>query len=430
MTYTFLSNAAHGRKAHDELEERLRQCLADGYLSAVVKNFRVGDEKFGNDEQFYAPFMVQFSDRQRWLIYSTTSCRTDRIKGQQWDAENLKRLDASIEAAFLVHPDEIEREDEEQFVAQREKYSKGYELSYLDDIFSFSSVIELIQKKSDDIFRAIALHVEVEGKTDEEIFRESETQKERLASLSVAEIGKLWDFSGRSFEKQLAAVLEDRDLLKMWKADQPCKGCSRSYGYFSDTLRCFGLDPSQVSSIVATAEQKDIGLLPNGGQPKTDVLVRVKNRNGVETVYTISCKRTNSKWVSAHQYKADDFHQVLAPENGPLGLMLHAFQYAGSISAMGDNSRALAEMMAPYAEKLTRWVLGGDGGAGDPITQHARFIATFRPSDNTFSIHSVDDYTKLLMSRPLQNFMTPFHWTYASGQRQKSIQLKMPIIEE
>ena len=74
MTYTFLSNAAHGRKAHDELEERLRQCLADGYLSAVVKNFRVGDEKFGNDEQFYAPFMVQFSDRQRWLIYSTTSC--------------------------------------------------------------------------------------------------------------------------------------------------------------------------------------------------------------------------------------------------------------------------------------------------------------------------------------------------------------------
>lgn len=427
MPYEFLSNAAHGRKAHDELEEQLRQCVVDGCLSTVVKNFRVGDEKFGNGEQFYAPFMVQFCDRQRWLIYSTTSCRTDRIKGQQWDAENLKRLDASVESAFLVYPNEIESADKEQFAVQRDKYSNGYELSYLDDILSVSSVIRLIKKRADDIFRSLALHVDEEGKTDEEIFRESESQKERLAALSVADIGKLWDFNGRSFERQLADVLGDRKLLQMWNAGVPNDGKDRAYGCFVDTLQCLGLTPSQVSSIVATAEQKDIGLLPNGGQPKTDVLVRIKNHSDAETVYTISCKRTNSKWVSAHQYKAGDFLQVLDPENEPLGAMLYAFQYAGSISAMGRNSRVLSELMAPYAEKLTRWVLGGDGGPGDPMTQHARFVATFRPADNVFSIHSVDDYTKVLMSRPLQNFMTPFHWTYASGQRQKSIQLKMPI---
>ena len=84
----------------------------------------------------------------------------------------------------------------------------------------------------------------------------------------------------------------------------------------------------------------------------------------------------------------------------------------------------------PHLGKLCKWVLGGFGMACKSQIQCANFLVVYNPCDEYFAIHSVDDYTKLLLERRPLAFGTPFAWTYASKQRGKSIQLKVPIIRD
>ena len=57
-----------------------------------------------NKSQFYTPFLIEFHDETKWALFTTTSMRTDRIKGQQWDALNLKKINQSISSVYLIYP--------------------------------------------------------------------------------------------------------------------------------------------------------------------------------------------------------------------------------------------------------------------------------------------------------------------------------------
>lgn len=408
----YLSNAAHGYKAHGTLRALLCDCLNKEYVAEVLQNYRVGYPGFGNDKQFYAPFVVQFHDRQRWAIFSTTSCRTDRVKGQQWDSENLKKLDAAIVRAYIVYPDNTSPADVQAFVAQREKYDSHAEYTFVDGICSFSELAEKIEEYSNEIFQG-----------------EDVGQEEwRIAEgTSPDDGGKDFDFKGRSFERALAHTLSDSTIFSKWKNGAPYSEQNRHYTYFAAIMHIFGLKAEEVERITASSSQEEIGLLPNGGQPKTDILVRVVFKDGWGKNYTISCKRSKQAMVSAHQYSADSFADVLDPNNMELRGMLHAFQAAGALSAAGLDSERFTEILRPYGRKLCEWVLSGVGGTGNPDTQFANYIVTYRPQDNRFAIHTVRDYIDEIMLKP-RNFGTPFAWTFASGQRGKSIQLKMPVL--
>ena len=99
------AKSMHGSENQQELYNILLNCLDNGYISDVVKEFRAGSIHAVNQRQFYAPFMIQFSDRSRWIIYTTTSFRSDRVKEQLWDALNLKEIDTNITKAILVYSD-------------------------------------------------------------------------------------------------------------------------------------------------------------------------------------------------------------------------------------------------------------------------------------------------------------------------------------
>ena len=432
--FNYVSNSANGHDAQDVLQNKLLSLRRSGDLSIVVKTYRAGDPSAKNAGQFYAPFMIQFNNGARWIIFSTTSCRTDRIKGQQWDADNLKRLDARIEKAVLTYPDDTPSNEIRSFQKQQHKYETGLEISRLDDIVPHEELVLQIMQRSLDIFQEKEEQeraIEDVRLAEEEASRVAATTpvfEQRVAAANEAEEGRSYDFNGRAFERDVAEMLNNQTYLAMMK-DGEAVGSDRKYGCFVKMVTAFGLNPQQVSKIEATAEKEEIGLLPSGGQPKTDVWAKFILTTGEKKEYTISCKRTTRDMVSVHQYTADTFADVLDPNNMTLRALLNVFQFCANARDMPEADRvALESALHPLLPKLCKWVLGGFGAESASSIQYANFLVVYNPVDEYFAVHSVEDYTQKLLKRPALAFGTPFGWTYASKQRQKSIQLKLPII--
>lgn len=394
MAFTNADKQQHGQSAQESLESILEHCKDAGYLKSFVKTYRIGKPGYNNDTQFYAPFLIEFKDETKWALFTTTSMRTDRIKGQQWDAQNLKEIEDSIKKVYLVYPDAASGESE--FVRQNMKYANNDEYSAIDAIISQNQVANFIEVYA------------IKDKTD----------------------GQIKDIQGNSFESRVAAILSYPENLRKWKTNAATlEGVH--FGMFKNIVDCFELDSDDTCEIKATSDKRIIGKLPTGGNPKTDVLVEITNKEGYIAYYTISCKRSSDKSVSVHQYTADTFANVLDPENQELRVLLNEFQSAGSLSAFGEeNCSLLTERLKPYLKKLSLWVLGGVGGGGNPVTQCADFILTYDNNDDTATMHRLTSYYEMLVEKGVSgSFGTPFSWTYPSKRRGESIQLKCKILK-
>lgn len=421
------SNAAHGKNFQGHVDEELRRLKHDGYLTHVIKEFRAREPGYENPNQYYAPFLIQFNDRTRWVLFSTTSMRTDRIKGQQWDADRLKQVDATISKALLVYPDDVDEMVRSEFMRQKDKYDTRWEFSRIDDIIALGDLLKQI-KAFDDVLQSDSLGGGLLRKvgTVSQVNVAPILFNDRITASNETDIGRAWDIGGRNFERFVAGALSDAKLLAMWKDG---KGDSDStYTYFCKILDGLQLRRKDVLSIHATADKDDIGLLPSGGSPKTDVIAVAKIANGLDQQFTFSCKRSTKRYVSAHQYSADAFADVLDRTNDRLRSLLRTFQMYGNKSDLPkEDAVALESLLADKISTLCKWVVGGHGGEGSD-KQLADYVVTFRADTNKFSIHSTNEYVRLMIASSKGFFGTPFQWTFASGQRGKSIQLKMPML--
>ncbi len=396
-----------GHESRRKLASILYGHYQDGRLKSLVENYRVGKPGFANSEQFFAAFMLHFQDGCRWIIYNTTSLR-DRVKEQLWDAANIKAIDSTVERAYLTYPlvsDGGSAKEILKFCKKNRQFEEKKEYSSLDGIIGWDRLDYLIREKSDEYYR--------------QMYDDAQ---------SPTKLGRKYDFVGRSFERDVAAMLSDKDNLAKFNGKIGNGGVQ--YQHFKTIVEKFGIKPGEACLIRATANHRDIGDLPSGGSPKTDVIVGVVSKGQSERYYTVSCKCVaKSSEVSAHQYSADTFADVLDRENQNLRDALKCFQTAGSFKGMSEEATAMLEKeIAPYIEPLCRWVVGGYGGAGEE-KHMAQYLVTYRTSDNAFAIHSTEEYVRMLLSRKsTKKLGTPFGWTMASGERGKSIQLKMPII--
>ncbi len=420
------SNAAHGKDFQSFIEDELRTLKRDGYLTQVIREFRAREPGYENPDQYYAPFLIQFNDRTRWILFSTTSMRTDRIKGQQWDADRLKQVDATISKALLVYPDEVTGRVRSEFVRQKNKYDSRWEFTRIDDIIPFGELVQLI-KKFDDEFQSDEVGVEaasVEPSISRSIV-DSVISNTAIAG-TQADIGRAWDFGGRNFERFVSSILSDNTILAKWRSGATISDFQHQA--FAKILQCVGVDRSDVLSITATSDKDDIGLLPSGGSPKTDVIATVVTRSAGERVFTFSCKRSTKSHVSAHQYSADSFADVLDTNNARLRALLRTFQiYGNKTDFPHEEAVALEAELTDKVASLCKWVVGGHGGEGDE-KQLANYVITFRVDTNTLTVHATEEYVRLMMANSNGFFGTPFQWTFASGQRGRSIQLKMPML--
>lgn len=395
MSMSNSDRTEHGKNAQDGLEAVMQHCLELGYIKSIVTNYRVGLNGYPDDQQFYAPFLIELPDGKKWAIYSTTSMR-DRFKGQLWDAYFLKKIDSSIIMAYLVYPDGLDSKTEKPFLTKKFAINSKSGYYSIDDILS--------QDEFNNIIETYVLGTTING----------------------SNAGKL----GNKFEDRVAHLLSYSANLQKWKTGAATLE-GLHYNIFSSIVECFELPKDKTLSITATSNKKAIGHLPSGGNPKTDVLVDVQFLDGTSSSYTISCKRSSAKEVSIHDYTADQFAEILDENNEELRLLLEGFQAAGSLSAFGEtNCDRLSKVIAPYVKKLSLWTLGGEYGYGNKDTQWAEYILTYDTTDNTTSIHRLLDYYDALISeKHSRNFGTPFSWTYPSKQRGKRIQLKSKIIK-
>lgn len=388
--------AKHGRSAHVGMEEILKRCVDAGYLVQVSKNYGIGKEGYSNQKQFYAPFLIVFKDESKWAIFTTTSMRTDRIKGQQWDALNLKELDPLITHVYLVYPDGLDEKELSEFIRQNSKYINKEEYSIIEQIVSQDEISNMIEKYA------------IKDKT----------------------FGQIKDIQGNSFEARVASILSFDQNLNKWKNDDNSL-VGMHFEIFKNIVECFELDKSRTSKIEATADKSIIGRLPSGGNPKTDVLVKVTDISNAINNYTISCKRSSEQSVSVHQYDADVFAEVIDKDNTKLRVLLETFQDCGNLRDFGDdNTRQLTIELEPYVKKLSMWVLGGQYGAGLPDVQIANYILTYDNNVGSASIMRIEDYVNHLLESDVSgHFGTPFSWTYPSKRKGKDIQLKCKIIQ-
>lgn len=394
MQFSNAEKSQHGVNAQNNLESILAYCADKNYISSYIKNFRIGKVGYSNNEQFYAPFLIEFSNGARWLIFSTTSMRTDRIKGQQWDAINLKEIDTSIAKAYLVYSDAVSEHDKAEFERQHQKYVSGYEYSAIDGVINQDTLYNLIE----------------------------------ATALSDMNAGQIKDIQGRGFEDRVAAILCSSDNLTKWKTNAPTL-VGFHYAIFESIVDKLGLSTETTLNIVATTAKSEIGRLPSGGNPKTDILVTAQCED-ITRIFGISCKRSSDKSVSVHQYTADAFADVLNPEDEELRMLLNEFQKHGNLRDFGEeNCTRLTEVLRPYHRKLAKWVLGGIFGDGDQERQWATHILTYDNNDSSVSIHTIQEYVYLLDEANIQgHFGTFFNWTYPSKRRGQSIQLKCKIL--
>ena len=85
----------HGKNAKDALEQILLECKKFSYIKEIETDYRCGYAEYDN-KQFYCNFVITFQDDTKWIVNITTSFRSDRLKGNQWDSYNIKEIDSSI----------------------------------------------------------------------------------------------------------------------------------------------------------------------------------------------------------------------------------------------------------------------------------------------------------------------------------------------
>ena len=392
MSSSNTDRSKRGNSLQRVLSYLLELCKDLGYIVDYEKNYKAGQPGYADQAQFKAPYKIKFSDESEWIVFTTTSLR-DRIKEQYWDTHNLKQINSRITEAYLVYPDSIDVSERRPFEAKNKKIQSGNEFSPLNALVS-----------QDNFFNRIETY-----------------------ALGRLNPNQQRDKKGRNFEKRVSAILSNPCNLEKWKnADPMLEGLH--YSMFEIIVNAFGLEPKHVIRIDSTSDIGVIRPLPSGGQPKTDVLTTVSYDDGSFEHYTISCKRSSSSSVSVHQYPADSYADVLDRNNVELRRVLNCFQACGNKKNMSVSDVHLLETeIQPYINALCEWAIAGIGGEGDPETQWAKYILIYDNIDETFSLHSTNEYCKLLANDCTRTFNTPFSWTY-QGERGTNIQLKCPIV--
>lgn len=390
----------HGRSFQKSIKRFIANLNSPRKLCKLELEKRLGYE--GHDpEQFYIPYAITFADDTIWAVYSTTSMR-DRFKSQLWDAYNVKQIDPQIECAYLVYPDSISEKERKAFEKRAESITDGSYYSSIDFIVSESEFQLLLEEKAMD-----------------------------SAGLSGGTQG---DRRGRNFESGVVDIMKHNGNLTRLKVGPTSNEAGYSFTLFEKIVKALNIDAAQIVSIDATNE---IPPLPSGGPGKTDVVVRYQMANGSEIEQKISCKRTLKNKVSVNQYSANEIIRVLGiDDSSDAAKAIRMYEECGSGSALRDKygssgldfvrSSIETDLTRDNLYTLTKWVVSGYG-ADSPDINCADWILirTGQGSKPTDRIYGIEEYVNMLLDEEPLQMGTPFDWTFASGQRGRSIQFKM-----
>lgn len=387
-----------GRNAFVSLENTLKLLREKKYVTEISTPYNEWTHGDNTGYHLYAPFIISLFNGERWGLFSTTSYRSDRMKGTHWDSFLLKKY-RGFDHCYLIIADQskdIEVSEQDAKKADEDiqrSYIGGKDLDELDGAMTASELYDRIRE---------------------------------LYLLSMPH-GVREDKDGNDFEKRIVGVLNFKGNLDVWNGDELQVG--QEWSVFSKLLMRWGC-PHDVRSIAATT---NIPKLPSGGLPKTDVLAVVTYGDGTEHRFTISCKNSRGDFVSCHQYPAKEFIRALGITDELLKSYIELFQRVGSERNIekidADFSQKFTKALHPYVYRLCQWVITGEHGQYTSKDQVADYVLAFSKESLAVELYSSQDYIQRMLRESRGQFGTPFKWTYASGRKGQDIQLKMPTFK-
>lgn len=376
-----------GQNSKDALFTMLKNI--DSRVSfTYTPNYKIGYPGY-NSKQFGMDAEIVFPDEnnEKWLVKVTSSIRSDRVKGNNFDAQNIKILDPSINKIFLVTPDLV---TEKELIARNSlslQLASNKMCSFIDNVMPLNELYNAILEKG-------VLHL---------------SQGVRANIL------------GNNAEKNIALALMSNSNKEIWNNKSSLLK-SDSYGTFQKILLTFGIP--KVEEIIINTATTSVPPLQTGGSPKADVNCIIQTR--VNTYYiNLSVKNTFAPSVTVHEgFALDIINALKLNHDSPLALALLNLELAGGpISLKNNNSNAYSQLeanLSTYNKELIKLFLFGIGS-----TQSEKQIANilyYSITNTAYTVNSAIDhfltYTK--------QFGTPFSWTRPSKSKTPKLQIKAP----
>ena len=138
----------NGQISKNSLSMQLQLLQANGIISFCSSEYRNGYSDY-DIKQFYAPFYIEFQNGEGWLLFSSSSIRSDRMNNQQWNSFHLKKIVTNITQSYLVIPDDISLNPKEKATAESyQKKIKSTMYSAIDDVLYQSELLNMIEENS------------------------------------------------------------------------------------------------------------------------------------------------------------------------------------------------------------------------------------------------------------------------------------------
>jgi len=136
------NKAQHG----NEFKKDVLRVLLDLKEKRIVKMVELDKKIAANPyvkPQFLAPFYMESEDT-KYVIFTTTSARSDRIKINQWDANGIKNAYSANTKCFLVLPSILSEKEYNHYSIEATRIKEAGYISAIDEIFTVDKLTEFV----------------------------------------------------------------------------------------------------------------------------------------------------------------------------------------------------------------------------------------------------------------------------------------------
>lgn len=400
------SNA--GKKWDDSIQLKLDYLKNEGVIFDSIRNLNFRHKGYNYEKQYLANFVIYTNDKKRIIIRSSNSFR-DRVKIGFYDIEGILKYsnleDDIVASIYLVPNSEV---NNSTFISTRKKIINKEYYSPATHLFTLSE------------FENFLTNYELENRSILEEIVEDKKAK------NLKEAGSYFGKIGNKLEREISnAVRIPRFITELQLNKKP---------QFYEIIE-FLINKHKITynDILKINSSNSIPLLLSGGSPKTDIWIEIECPNK-KILETFSIKNSSKRSVSVHDYSADRFISVLKCNNTNLEYYINHFEKHPTYSEFnetlekGKSEEEFEILMSPKSSILSEWILMGKHDSQNlnyPTLQISNNLIL--NTNGEFLIYDTLEYLEYLFNNEKLKYGIPFSWTYPSKQREKRIQLKLPI---
>lgn len=422
MESTNEDKAKAGVNTANELLDLLKKIVNKFQKIDLITSVEYG-EKDKDKRQFKANAQINFNDTDTsWLVDVSSSFRSDRVKGKEFDIEHIKKIldrQGLDTYAYFILPDNAKEKDKNELEKFSRHIQKQDRVTYFDGAMLMTSFRNLLEHEA------------------------TKNMDQGIKS----------NLLGASGEEALALAFTNESNLKIWNNPKSNIYQSSSYSLFEAVIK--GLCPNigkllSINSIGSNSNTPIADQLKlvkangqNYGKPKTDVIISIINEKGKNLIFKFSVKQpsSNKGKVTVHEGSVErllnDLKYSLPSDsifNDPdmfnkLSTALKDFQKVGSKSKIQDDN---LEFLNYHLASLNKWLIDyfmfGINNSYLNKNQQANALLVFDPTTGNCKVSNVSETELTLLNHRKATFNTPFSWTYPSKKRGSKIQIKGPII--